>query len=574
MTFVPLTTAEADAKSPIDDLLMGKIKADLDDLNSRVIAAGAAPFNLEVIGRLSFLNTYPNKRSIAGMVLSKEFTPSYCRFGLKRSGLSGSLTIDLRQHTSPKTPITGIDYLFSGATQSVGRAGASLATQSIARATPQIATQSITHAKAALNIQSIIGLGVVVNLGSNVWLYNLSAPLDSDTKVGDYILVASATSGGNNGLMQITDVGRGGGNNFTVENASGVAQSSAAGTAQPKIMAYNFTNPVSTMFGLNDLHLFSSHTNVLNDGQLAVYKINQSGNNIWVKNPNGVTQAGVAGNANTNYWSFNLAAAASTTDYVPLESVLTQGHSSAGNNITGARIQFVNSGGNNLILYIVGGSAQAGVAGTIDTYRWIYSMPTDPTGTVVAGNTIYFLSHSNAGNDGAFIIKEINRSGGNNIVVYNFSGVTQGGAAGITYSSLKVVKFASDQSAIYSIGDFVEMWQCAYKPYNANDTLSPIYVQAINKFGGANYNIVIDFDDALAPGQASPAGFIKTQMRSIFNSAPTLAASISSPPEADENIVGFSTDLKTTVISANTPIMLYIVNNMTGDPRDLTVSLL
>src|SRR3982751_5658510 len=131
MSFTALANAEVDAKSPMDDLLWGKVQADLDDLNSRVIAAGAAPFQYEVQGKLIRLTNY--KRSIAMGVVNKEFTPTACRYLLKKSG-SSALGFDLRYHTSPRTAITAISHQYNAATSSISRRGSALSTQSISRA--------------------------------------------------------------------------------------------------------------------------------------------------------------------------------------------------------------------------------------------------------------------------------------------------------------------------------------------------------------------------------------------------------------------------------------------------------
>ena len=52
MVFVPLTADQTDKKSPVDDILMDTIRTDLDDLDSRIVAAaelGAVDFRLNGI---------------------------------------------------------------------------------------------------------------------------------------------------------------------------------------------------------------------------------------------------------------------------------------------------------------------------------------------------------------------------------------------------------------------------------------------------------------------------------------------------------------------------------------------
>jgi hypothetical protein len=566
MAFVVIPATDIDAKSPVDDTLMGNIKTDLDDLDSRVITAGAKPFQLELQGKLKYLSG--QYRSICYGIVNEAFQPSRCRFMLKKSGTSGSLGFDLRTHTSPKTPITGIDYQYSASTSSIAQQGSALNTQSIARATTQISTQSITHAKAAANVQSIILLGYVDGLGSSLVQYNLDVAIDSDTLVGDSIVMASCSNAQNDGTHVIIAKNHNGGNNVVVSNVGGVAQTSAAGTAQIKIMSYNFTNPVNSLFGAGYSHVFASHSTAANNGTLLVYAINQSGNNIWVKNPTGATQGGVAGTADTNFFTFALSSAASSTDYIVGESAKTASHTSALNDSGALPIIAVNSGGNNLVLYNSVGVTQGGVAGTINTNRWKYNLPSDPSSQVTAGDTMYFSSHSSAANNGTFTIKEVTSS---TVVVYNTAGVAQGGAAGLSATTRKLVKFASDQSSVYSTSSYIEMQNCVNTLYNYKSTLAPFRVLQVNRGGGANYNVVID--NPTAPSQASPAGYVQVEMKSIFNTAPTLASDVTSL-EANQNIVGTSTDFITATIAAQTPVMLYLTSIPSGDPRDLTVTLL
>lgn len=573
MAFTALTTAETDAKSPIDDRLFQKIKDDLDDLNSRVITAGAWPFVLEVHGKLA---NVLRKRSIAAGLVNADFAPSSCRFMLKLSGTSGSLAFDIRKHTSPLTPITAISHQYTGNTTGIARQGSSKATQSIARAATQISTQSITHAKAANNVQSIIGLGTVSGLGSNLWQYNLASTIDSDTIIGDSIVFASCTTGANNGTFTIVDKNRGGGNNVVITNASGVAQTGVAGTAQVKIMSYNFTNPVDSLFGAGYSHTFASHTNAANNGALLVYAINNGGNNIWVKNSTGAVQASTPGTVDTLFWKFAFTVAASVTDYIVGEAAVTAAHTSGGNNAAALTIVAVNSGGNNVVLYNTAGVAQAGILGNVNTNRWAYTMPSDPTAQVSAGYTVYCSSHSSALNDGLFTVKEVTASV---IIVYNTSGLVQGGTAGSVSTTRKLIQFASDQSAVYTTASFIEMQGCVDTKYNYDWSYSPLPVVQVNRGGGANYNVVVDMaTDYLtvtrysAAAQTSPAGYVQVEMKSIFSSAPTLANSVTSL-EANHNIAGSSTSFPGTTVTAQTPLNLYLTTIPSGDPRDLTVIL-
>ena len=561
MAFITLDPLDIDAKSPIDDNLMTQIKDNLDDLNSRVVAAGVAPFLLELQGKLSYMTTW--QRSICAGIVNKEFTPSIARYALKKSGTSGNLGFDLRYHTAPKTAITAIASQFKASTSSIGGAGTGPVTQSVARATAQISTQTITHAKAAINIQSII------NVGGNSWQYNLASALDSDVVAFDQIVVASATSGGNNGTFTITEKGRSKGNNFVVSNPSGAAQTAAAGTVQPKIMSYNFTNPVATMFVAGETALFSSHSNAANNGDFTIYAINQSGNNIWVKNSAGVVQGSAAGTADTDRWQFTYAAAVDTVDFVVGEYAKTLSHTSGANN-GNFYICAVNSGGNNIILFNSSGVVQAGAGGQLYPNRYIYTFPTDPSAYVSVGDTIYCSGHTSSANNGTFVVKEVNHGGGLCLTVANVSGVAQGSAVGTVATTKKLVSFASDQSAIYSTASWIEIQGCPDSTYNYYYTKAPFKVLQVNRGGGANYNVVVDVPAGAE--QLSPAGYVQVEMKSIFTSPITIAADVSSL-EGNQNLSGSSTAVNGNLVPVNTPLMLYITSYMSGDPQDLTVSI-
>lgn len=562
MAFVALTAAEIDAKSPLDDALMEKIKDNFDDLNDRVITAGNSPFVWELHGPLREIADF--RRSIGYGLVNKEFTPSVARFMLKKSGTSGSLAFDIRKHTRVNVAITGIDHQYSGATQSVGRVTGAT-TQSIARAASQISTQSITFAKAAINVESI------VSVGTNLWRYNLSSAPDSDWVIGDVVTFASCTNAANDGNFALVEINQNGYPSVVVSNGSGVAQTSAAGTCQIRIISYNFTNPVSTEFAAGEIATFASHTNANNDGALTIYAINQGGNNIWVKrtSSDGVVQAGVAGTVDTNRWKFNYSAAVSTTNFVVGEKAHMSGHTS-GVNDGDFTITAVNSGGNNLVVYNSAGAVQAGSGGSGDTNRWKYALPTDPSSQVTAGDTVYMSGHTSGNNDGTFTVKEVNNSAANNVVVYNVSGVAQAGVAGNVYTTRKLVKFLADQSANFTTDSYIEMLGCASGLYNAADSRAPFRVLQVNRGGGANYNVVID--NPTAPSQANPAGMVATEMKSIFSSAPSLSSSVVGLT-GNENIVGTSSSLVATAIAAQVPLMIYLTEVPSGDPQDLTILL-
>jgi hypothetical protein len=271
-----------------------------------------------------------------------------------------------------------------------------------------------------------------------------------------------------------------------------------------------------------------------------------------------------------------LSSAASTTDYVVGEAINTDSFSTGGNNGGALPIIAVNSGGNNLYVYNTSGAVQAGVAGNVKTNRWIYALDSDPSANVSVGYGLYFTSHTTAANNGYFIAKEVARTGANNVVVYNESGVAQLGVLGTTVTTRKVVTFAADPSASYTANtSYVELADCADNLYNYYWAYAPIPVVQVNRGGGANYNIVIEvIGNIVAAGsQAAGAGYVQTEMKSIFTSPPIVLAADQSGLEPNQNINGTTTALLATAIAANTPLMLYLTSTPNNTAEDFSVNI-
>lgn len=560
----PIAASQTDAKSPVDDNLMDSIRLDLDYLNS-LFSTGSAIFTWNINGPLRRAKAF--KKAIDTVACFGEFQPAFIRTVLKKSGISGSLSFDIRKHTTPKTPIIQISHQYEGATTGIANVNPSLATQSVARATTQVSTQSISFAKTTLNIQSII------NVGTNRWRYNLNTAPDADwlaaIDAAGKVRISGCDNAANDGDFAIAEVNHSGYPSIVIVNASGVAQSGSNGTAQLLLFSYNLANPASDQFAAGESAVFASHTNAANDGTLEIYATNQGGNNIWLFNDAGVDQAGIAGNINTLRWKFALLSAPSATDFIVGEKAKMAGHSSGGNDgnlvITGLNVDATN----NITVYNESGVVQGGTGGTINTNRWTYSLPSDPSANITAGDYVQLESHTNANNNDTLVVKEVNRASANNVVVYNESGVTQVGSTGYVRTLRKLVKFESDQSAVYTTDSYIEMANCEDSLYNYTEGKSPFRVLQVNRGGGSNYNVVIECD---APSQASPAGYVQVEMKSIFTTVPEIEIDVTSE-EPNQFIVSTSTDLVDANIDAATALGLYLLEIPGGDPRDLTVTL-
>lgn len=556
----PINATQTDAKSPVDDNLMDSIRLDLDYLDS-LFSGGEYTFSFGLDGDLGYASAF--KRAVDTVPLYKSYQPNTCRFGLRKSGLGGQLQIDIRKHANVNIPITGIEHQYDQITQSITNIAPAHATQSISLVTPAINTQSITYAKSAINVQSII---LVPN---GKVRYNLASAPDADWAIGDSVTFASCTNALNNGTFTIVEINQSGFPSVTVTNASAVAQTSPAGNAQLMLMSYNFTNPVNAQFVAGEQAVFATHTSANNNGTLTIYKVNEGGNNLWVKKSNGVTQAGVAGTASVGRWVYTYTLPVTTPDFTVAESAKMAGHTNALNN-GNFRITAINSGGNNLVVYNPAGVAQGGAGGTANTNRWVYSQPVDPSTQFISGQYAQMENHTTSANNGKLLVVQVNRSALNNLVVYNEAGVTQAGIAGNTRHTRKLIKFSSDQSANFTTLSFVEIVDTPDFLYQKQDGRSPYSVLEINRGGGSNYNIVIDLFGGTS--QSSPAGYVQTEMKSIFNAPPVLQNSLTGLSQNDW-LATSTTNFISQTFPAGTVLGLYILQMPTGNPIDLKVTM-
>lgn len=565
----PIAPGQYDAKSPVDDNLMSSLVLNQQYLDQSLTQGGAPVYCWNVNGDLSLLPNGVAKRiDMQFLHVLQQF--STVRVAQNAGGTSGKTEIDIRYHSNPKTPISAITPQMVLATQSISRISPNTATQSIARAADPVATQTITRAKAQLNIQSII------SMGSNIWRYNTNTALDADYLVNDPILLAGCIAGGNNGAFIILEVNPGGSPGFTLTNASGVTQTSPAGTVDLQCFSYNLVDPASAQFVPGEFVNFSTHTSGANDGTKTIYKVNEAGNNIWVKHPIGTTQAAPAGTVNCLRWRYTFSAPADNTLFFVGESANFTGHTSGGNNGT-FPITGVNVAGNNLIVYNTSGVAQGGVVGVANTCRFKFTFLSNPSPDINIGDKVTMAGHTGSAYSGVvWTLVMVNYNTSDNIVIHAPAGVTQAGVAGTVTSVKKLIKFFADQSLIYSTNSYVEIEGTADTNYKMLSTKLPYKVIQVNRGGGANYNIVIE--ESAGGTQISPAGYVAIEAKSLFNLAD------GSKPQVSADLLGISpngllkaqyisTIFTATPVPANTYLGLYILQIQGGKPRDLSVML-
>ena len=376
---------------------------------------------------------------------------------------------------------------------------------------------------------------------------------EDDYKIGDIIVISGATAPANDGAFAIDEVNPGGAPGFLITNAAGVSQAAPAGAIQAQVMAYNLSGAADPDFVIGEKAEMLGHTDANNNGNFTIYKTNDGGNNIVIKNPNTpvVTQGGAAGTIDTLRFAYTFLAPIGT-DFVIGEDLTFAGHSSGVND---GQLQAVaiNSGGNNLIVYNEAGVIQGGVAGTVTTNRWIYALPTDPSSAFNLAENILAAGHSSGANDGTFEVKEINRLALNNLVVFNSAGVSQAGVAGTTEHTRREVELTADFSEEFAAG-FSNITLDELES-GANDGI--YLVKEINR--NAGFNLVIE-----APSmgeQANASGAVILDERNLFQVNPSFVSTKNFQTSSNSVLNDFT-------CPAGSIILGDLVSIPTGSPND------
>jgi hypothetical protein len=578
--FVPIPSTDLDFKSPIDETLMLQLMENdqylFDNLGGG--GGGGGPIQWKINGPLAVLrgrisSVKESGYGIDGSMISTSQAFTRVRLGLREVGTGGQVKIDIKRHKRMNHTITSIAHQMNLATQAIGRLGSPINTQAISLRTPTISTQSIARTKTQMNIQDI------VSLGSNRWRLNIEGGvlLDSDWKVGEQIVISSATNAANNKAVAIDFVNEDGHPSIIFTSASGVQEIGSPAVVNLQMFTYTFINPVDTSgFVVGESAIFAGHTTAANNGTIAIVRVNDGGNNIIVYNTTGgaVPQAGVAGTVQTTRWVYTYLSPVLTTDYFVGELILAASHTTAANNGS-FTIRAINDGGNNIVVTNAAGVAQAAAAGNVNTQRWVYTFLTDPSLNSVVGDKFSGFTHTAPGNNvvGAEI-KELNRLTLNNLIIYNPSGVVQGAAAGTVRSEKVVYSFASDLSANYLVGrSFVTTKNCFLTVNNV------VYLELveINRGGGANYNVVVKNPNALTSATALTQAFAKGQVdyesRSLFSTLPTLVISAEVFSADEPAFGGSSAVFYAGLVDANSMIAVDVLELPTGTPQDLSIDL-
>lgn len=565
--FVDIPDTDVDFKSPIDEYLMTTIRDNQRNNKCKAeeaLVSGGGAVDFKVNGNFNLLDLGGNPLNgvdLDGAFISKAKQLTRCALFVLSQGDGGNMTFDVKRSVYHRIPIYKILEIFSGNTQSVARGSASFSTQTITNSEATQNTQLIDFPYAAENIENIQQIQ-----GSFLFRINF----DPDTVVLDpevwekdkYIVIGGATAGGNNGTFQIRELNECDGVNVIIENALGVSEIPTGATAKPNYARYNFTAVIPSNFVEGESATFAGHTDGTNDGTLEIFKVNLAGNNIVVAKGAValVEQGGIAGTVNSLRWKYSFLNIVPDAFGIGEASVFAS-HTNAANDGSLIVLSKNVDAGFNVIVYNTAGVAQGGIAGTIDTNRFVYALDSDPAGFFEIGDTAVMASHTAAANDGNFVLVDVKYLGNDNIVVYNAAGVFQAGIAGTIDHLQKAITFREDQSAFFDSGKSNATTEGTSNVLNDGT----FEVVDVNRIAISAFNIIVEMSTFLE--QLGDAGCVSKEVRSIFTDGEQTVL-----VDQDKQIEIFENNINTSILQENTALSLDVTeapNNMTTISVDI-----
>lgn len=414
------------------------------------------------------------------------------RLFIKKNGNTGQTKADVRRHVKVNHPIKSLMFKGQFLTQSIGIIGNPLATQSVSKRTPGSATQSINRTEANETISSIVNIGndvfkinttgidlvanwkpgaIVVISGANAlnngefeiiernyegspsvlvsipggidetgiaatlnlnrFAYVFLAVADAIAyKIGENLIATGHTTGANNGTFVIDAVNEAANDLVIYNNTAGATvQAGIAGDVNTERFVYTFLlATLATDYIVGQTNNCTGHSNALNNGKFEIVELNETGNNLVVRNSVGVVQAGVAGTVNTNLWVYAVDSDPSL-DVTVGDTLRFENHTSASNDLNAVVVELSRAAADNIIVFNESGVVQAGVAGDIFTELMVVEFFQDESASYIVDGPLGFISVADiigmpdAINNGKFTVEAINIDFANNIVFKNISGI-------------------------------------------------------------------------------------------------------------------------------------------------------
>lgn len=224
------------------------------------------------------------------------------------------------------------------------------------------------------------------------------------------------------------------------------------------LYTFSGTTPLDADYKVGETIQISGASNGVNDGTFIILAINVDGlPSILINNPSAVDQDTPAGSIELDFFEYVYNSSVDP-NFAEGESVLMSSHSTGANNGIKA-IERTNDGGNNILVYVPNGATQGAPAGSgvCLRMRYTFASPVDVENYVV-GELADFGGHSSANNNGNYVIKGVNVSG-NNVIILNdvTSGAIQAGAGGTANTRRQIIGLATDPDTLIEVGDFINV---------------------------------------------------------------------------------------------------------------------
>ena len=357
-------------------------------------------------------------------------------------------------------------------------------------------------------------------------------------------------------FFEIKGVDKDNGKNLIVENLLGAAQPAAGGTIRLLLSSYTFVAATPDNFAVGEDFIAAGHIDPSNDGTFEIYKTNDGGNNIQVfRTAEIIEQVGVGGQASGLRFQYNFLGAVADA-FVVGEVAAFAAHTAAANDGNFEIKDKNNGGGDNLVIYNTAGVVQGGVAGTVDTNRWVYALDQDPDGLISIGDNNIMAGHDNAANDGTFVIVDVKYLATNNVVVYNAAGVAQAAPNGTVDHAQKAITFREDFSADFEAGKSSVQIKDTYN--NVND--ETVLVVDVNRIAVSPFNIICELTSGVL--QVSDDGQIFSEVRSIFT-AGSLVMEVTQDKQV-KTVTNLAGDITNDALATDTILQLDLLQHPVG----------
>jgi len=167
-------------------------------------------------------------------------------------------------------------------------------------------------------------------------------------------------------------------------------------------------------------------------------------------------------------------------------------------------------------------------------------------------------SHSSGGNNGTFVVKEINRLATNNLVVFNATGVVQAGVAGTTSHTRRQVDLTADFSDEFAV-NFSNVTLDELET-GAND--GTYLVKEVNR--NAGFNLVVEAPAVV--DQVNASGAVILDERNLFATNPSFTSTRDFQISTNAVLNDFT-------VPANSIVLADVVNAPSGTPEDAMLEL-